>query len=65
MDLIEKARSGAVLSQDELHQLVNSMNTELVTLKEKDPEAYLKLVRELTDVIVELRASINAEISKV
>jgi hypothetical protein len=59
MDIIEKARSGAVLSQDELNQLVISMNTELATLKEKDPEEYLKLVRELTDVIVDLRASIN------
>lgn len=59
MDLIEKARSGAVLTQHELNQLVISMNTELETFKQKDPEAYLKLVRELTDVIVDLRASIN------
>ncbi len=58
-ELIEKSKTG-VLSEEELKQVLEGMNGEMQELKEKDPQKYLELLRELNSIIRDLNTDLKS-----
>jgi hypothetical protein len=49
--LVEKIRSGAILSQEEREHLLLVLDKELRDMKERDPRAYLDVLNLLMDAV--------------
>lgn len=49
--LIEKVRTGDLLSHEEREHLLYLLDTELRTIRERDPRAYLDLLNLLMDAV--------------
>lgn len=58
-ELIEKSKT-ETLSEKELKQVLEGMNGEMQELKEKDPQKYLELLRELNSIISDLNADLKS-----
>jgi predicted component of viral defense system (DUF524 family) len=58
-ELIEKSKTEA-LSEEELKQILEGMNSEMQELKEKDPKKYLALLQELNSIISDLNTDLKS-----
>lgn len=58
-ELIEKSKTES-LSEEELKQVLEGMNSEMQELKEKDPQKYLELLQELNNTIRDLNADLKS-----
>ena len=58
-ELIEKSKTEK-LSEEELKRVLESMNSEMQELKEKDPQKYLELLQELNSIISDLNADLKS-----
>jgi hypothetical protein len=58
-ELIEKSKT-ETLSEEELKQVLEGMNSEMQELKEKDPQKYLELLRELNNITRDLNTGLKS-----
>lgn len=58
-ELIEKSKT-EVLSEEELKQVLEGMNSEMQTLKEEDPQKYLEFLQKLNRAIRDLNADLKS-----
>jgi hypothetical protein len=57
-NLLDKMNSGE-LTPEEQQEALAQMNAEMEALKEKDPEKYLELLKQLNDILEELNKDLK------